>query len=125
MSTITLLLALLGIVSVSVVFFVIDKWVGSNAIIPMVSGIAHGAHLGGAIVGWIYVRIYVRIFGIGGSRLSESLLRKRRDKAERRVSRRNFKNKGKIISADVVTEVEGFTIETDEFTMVRINPLLE
>ncbi len=37
----------------------------------------------------------------------------------------NFKRKGKVVSAKVITEVDGKIYESDEFTVDIINPLLE
>jgi len=87
----------------------------------MVSGVAHAAHLGGALAGWLYVRA----FNIGGVRVSLGFLKKLRGKAEKKALNRNFKRKGKVVSAKVVTEVDGKVFESDEFTVDIINPLLE
>jgi hypothetical protein len=48
-----------------------------------------------------------------------------RGKAEKKALNRNFKRKGKVVSAKVVTEVDGKVFESDEFTVDIINPLLE
>ena len=48
-----------------------------------------------------------------------------RKKAEGRALKHNFKRKGKVVSAKVITEVDGKIYESDEFTVDIINPLLE
>ncbi len=111
----------IGFIFVEIVFFIIDKWAGQGIYIPMISGIAHAAHLGGALAGFIYVRA----FNIGGSKVSLGFLKKMREKAERRSLKHNFKGKGKVVSAKVITEVDGKIYESDEFTVDIINPLLE
>ncbi|MDE0570822.1 MAG: rhomboid family intramembrane serine protease [Verrucomicrobiales bacterium] len=111
----------LGFVYVEIAFFLIDRSVGQGVNIPMVSGVAHAAHLGGALAGWLYIRS----FNIGGVRVSLGFLKKMRGKAEKKSLKRNFKRKGKVVSAKVVTEVDGKVFESDEFTVDIINPLLE
>ena len=69
--------------------------------------------------------IYVRAFNVGGVKVSLGFLKKMRKKAEKKVLKRNFKRKGKVVSAKVVTEVDGKVFESDEFTIDIINPLLE
>ena len=111
----------IGFIFVEIVFFIIDKWAGQEIYIPMISGVAHAAHLGGALAGFIYVRA----FNIGGSKISLGFLKKMRNKAERRALKGKFKRKGKVVSAKVITEVDGKIYESDEFTVDIINPLLE
>ena len=111
----------LGFVYVEIAFFLLDRSVGQGVNIPMVSGVAHAAHLGGALAGWLYVRA----FNVGGVRVSLGFLKKLRGKAEKKALNRNFKRKGKVVSAKVVTEVDGRVFESDEFTVDIINPLLE
>ncbi|NCG26987.1 MAG: rhomboid family intramembrane serine protease [Verrucomicrobiales bacterium] len=110
-----------GFVFVEIVFVVIDRVVGQEFYIPMISGVAHAAHLGGGLAGLIYVRA----FNVGGVKVSLGFLKKMRKKAEKKVLKRNFKRKGKVVSAKVVTEVDGKVFESDEFTIDIINPLLE
>jgi membrane associated rhomboid family serine protease len=111
----------LGFIIVEIVFFVIDRAVGQEVYIPMISGVAHAAHLGGGLAGLIYVRA----FNVGGVKVSLGFLQKMRRKAERKSLKRNFKRKGKVVSAKVITEVDGKVFESDEFTVDIINPLLE
>ncbi len=111
----------LGFVIVEIVFFIIDRAAGQGVPIPMISGVAHAAHLGGGLAGFIYVRA----FNLGAAKVSLGFLKKMRRKAERKSLKRNFKRKGKIVSAKVLTEVDGKVFESDEFTVDIINPLLE
>ena len=111
----------LGFVFIEIVFFIIDRAVGQGIYIPMISGVAHAAHLGGGLAGFIYVRA----FNVGGVKVSLGFLKKMRKKEERKALKRNFKRKGKVVSAKVVTEVDGKFFESDEFTVDIINPLLE
>ena len=110
-----------GFVFVEIIFFIIDRAVAEGVYIPMISGVAHAAHLGGGLAGLIYVRA----FNVGGVKVSLGFLKKMRRKAEKKTLKRNFKRKGKVVSAKVVTEVDGKVFESDEFTVDIINPLLE
>ena len=108
-----------SLVGIAVFFLVIDLLVTKN--VPMVSGVGHAAHLGGAMAGWLYVRM-ARLRGMGIIPRSSH----RRGKSRLgRVGGSRFSQGGKIVSTTLVKEVDGVVIETDEFAMNRINTLLE
>lgn len=100
-----------SLVGLAMVLLVIDLLVTGN--ILMVSGVGHAAHLGGALAGWLYVRMT----GLRGMRISTRGSRRRR--------KRRSSQDGTIVSTTLVKEVDGVVLETDEFAMNRINALLE
>ena len=105
----------MGIIIVEIVFIIIDK-LAINQQIPFVSGIAHGAHLGGALVGWLFIKSLRLNSNFPNSR-SSRIMRWRKDN---KILKRNFKNRGKVVSATVVTNSN-----TDNDNLMDIDPLLD
>ncbi|MFP6874722.1 MAG: rhomboid family intramembrane serine protease [Verrucomicrobiales bacterium] len=108
-----------SLTALAAVFLVIDLLVTGD--IWMVSGVGHAAHLGGALAGWIYVRMAG--FGVRG--MAATYSRRRRKRMPGKTERRRSSQMGKIVSTAVEREVDGVVFEADEFTMNRINTLLE
>jgi membrane associated rhomboid family serine protease len=108
-----------SLVGLAVVFLVIDLMVSGN--VMMVSGVGHAAHLGGALAGWIYIRMA----GAGGRAMKQTLIGRRQGKSAGRAHGRSAVKGSKIVSTTLVKEVDGVVIETDEFAMNRIDDLLE
>jgi len=108
-----------SLVGLAVVFLVIDLLVSDN--VPMVSGVGHAAHLGGALAGWMYIRMA----GAQGRRRRRALKGRRRGIRQERAGGRSSVEGAKIVSTTLVKEVDGEVIEIDEFAMKRIDDLLE
>ena len=89
----------LGIIAVEILFFIIDR-IAVDQQIPLVSGVAHGAHLGGALAGWIFIKM----LGLKFSGPTTRSLKKMRSKNENKILKRNFKSRGKVVSAKVVSD---------------------
>jgi hypothetical protein len=73
-----------GLVGISVLFFLIDLMIAGNTEVPMVTGVGHAAHLGGALVGWLYVRQA----GLGGNSWTSDKLSRQRERNERKAKRK-------------------------------------
>ncbi len=108
-----------SLTALAAVFLVIDLLVSGD--IWMVSGVGHAAHLGGALAGWSYVRMT----GFGGRGMAATYSRRRRERIPGKTERGRSSRMGDIVSTAVEREVDGVVFETDEFTMNRINTLLE
>jgi len=89
----------LGIIIVEILFFIIDR-IAVDQQIPLVSGVAHGAHLGGALAGWIFIKM----LGVNFAGPTARSLKKMRGENENKILKRNFKNRGKVVSAKVVSD---------------------
>ena len=108
-----------SLVGLAVVFLVIDLVVSGN--VPMVSGVGHAAHLGGALAGWMYVRMA----GAQARVRKRAFRGRRRGARQERADGRSSLESTKIVSTNLVKEVDGVVIEIDEFAMKRIDDLLE
>jgi membrane associated rhomboid family serine protease len=108
-----------SLTALAAVFLVIDLLVSAD--IWMVSGVGHAAHLGGALAGWLYVRMS----GFGGRGMAATYSRRRGKRIAGKTERKRSSQMGKIVSTAVEREIDGVVFETDEFTMNRINTLLE
>ncbi len=108
-----------SLTALAAVFLVIDLLISRD--IWMVSGVGHAAHLGGALTGWMYVRTA----GFGGRGMAATSSRRRGKRIPGKTGRGRSSRMGDIVSTAVEREVDGVVFETDEFTMNRINMLLE
>lgn len=72
-----------GVTAIAVMALLLDLFLPNSANIPGVSGIGHAAHLGGALVGWLYIRMK-KLGGVGVTRES---LQRQRERSERRRKR--------------------------------------
>ncbi len=108
-----------SLVGLAVIFMVIDLMASGNVI--MVSGVGHAAHLGGALTGWMYIRMA----GAQGRARRRTFKGRRRGIRQARADGRSSLESTKIVSTTLVKEVDGEVIEIDEFAMKRIDDLLE
>ena len=108
-----------SLVGLAMVLLVIDVLATRN--IMMVSGVGHAAHLGGALAGWLYIRMAGARGRVKRNPFSAGRSRRRFGRDEGSRSSQG----GKIVSTTLMKEVDGVVIETDEFEMNRINALLE
>ncbi len=106
-----------GVVGIAVLSLGIDLLAGDAANIPMVSGIGHAAHLGGALAGLLYVRFA----GLGGRMVTREGLRRQRERAERRSP------KGRGMGAVRAREVKRAAgrRRKGDFVSAEIDPILD
>ncbi len=102
-----------ALVGISLVSMLIDFAAGPEAKIPMVTGIGHAAHLGGALMGWLYVRAT----GLGGVRVTRETLMRNRQRAERAADRKGRRPKR--------AEVLSSKSKGDSFVSAEIDPILD
>ncbi len=109
-----------GLVGISVLFMVIGLVAGAGADVPMVSGVAHAAHLGGALVGFLYIRLS----GLGGVKLTREGLADQRAKSERRgmVASRSKAKRRRTVTA---SEVKKSRRAGADFVSAEIDPILD
>ena len=107
-------------VKASTIFWVVLGWAVFGVVFPY-GNVAHGAHLGGVLAGWVYARWVL----IGGFSLADwgPLARSRARKSKRRKvvnvgTARAFSTK-----EDAVVEAE--EISRDEYIQQEIDPILE
>jgi membrane associated rhomboid family serine protease len=105
----------LGTVVATVVFFVVDLVAGPEADIPMISNIAHLAHLGGALGGFIYCRAV----GVDRS-LTLSDLREQRHQVEAGMLLREPPMAGLDGRMGAIPMAGG-----DQFSMTEVDPILD
>ena len=105
----------MGIIIVEIIFFIIDR-LAADQQIPLVSGIAHGAHLGGALVGWIFIKSLKVNLSMSDPRSIKPMGWRKKD----HVLKRNFKNRGKVVSAKVVSDTDSLSDDR-----IEIDPLLD
>ena len=104
-----------GMVAVTVAFFVIDLLAPPGAEIPMISNIGHLAHLGGAFAGYVYCRVA----GVGRS-LTLADLQVQRRRAEAGLPAGSFPGSDQTF-ASAVPEPPDLAA----FHMTEIDPILD
>lgn len=113
-----------GLVGISVLFLLIGIIAGSGRDIPMVSGIGHAAHLGGALAGFLYIRLS----GFGGMTLTREGLMRQRAKSERKAKARPpGKKRGKTVTtSEVKRAAKGMAKrKKGDFVSAEIDPILD
>ena len=106
----------IGTVVATVVFFVVDLIAGPEANIPMISNIAHLAHLGGAITGFVYCKA-------AGVRKSPTLaeLQAQRHQAELGMPLRE----PSVVVDTGERRVPSAARAAGDFSMVEVDPILD
>lgn len=107
----------LGMVAVTLAFFVVDLVAGPEADIPMISNIGHLAHLGGALAGLIYCKAT----GVGRSLTLSDLQRERR-RAEAGLPAPAGPPGG--YNSGMISD-DGKLVDPGEFCMTEVDPILD
>lgn len=95
-----------GVTAIAVIALVLDLILPNTANIPGVTGIGHAAHLGGALVGWLYIRMK-KLGGIGVTRESLQRDRERSERRKKRSPKRPQKVRTATVSAAEKSESGG------------------
>ena len=102
-----------ALVGISLVSLLIDIAAGPGAKIPMITGIGHAAHFGGALMGWLYMRAT----GLGGAKVTRETLMRKRQRAERMADKKARRPK----RAKVLPNKS----KGDSFVSAEIDPILD